>query len=491
MSRGTTNIWGGKGVKPLTIEPPRAFASVLQSVGARPRPTFTNVDTPSRERDASTLVADIQSGIVGTPHHFFGRALHHGSLPFLHYRQSIITVSPALLILLGISSLLAVTSFESLSIAFGYVAALLFLYAIHVTGHVVMGRLFASESDSLIISILGATDPGLAFRERPIFHVPEIFETQDGVYLHGAPPEVLQESAKQLKEQVENSRIAGQSPSEMLLATSRDFAREFSHIIRAPMRSVGASIASLCALLLFRSLALEEVFRDAPFLLMGMWFVAALLVVSPFLPPHRLGGAFPIRLKTFAYPLLVFSLIFLVTPLESQQVLIADFIDSSVLFAFAVLVVGRKLWWTHLVTIAKLAQQTSIASATIPIESLVTLGYGERLLSAQQKCLQSEQEFFPVLLGNQLRGVVARADIMKAQRSHSRADSVGSLMIEGLTLCDAHLALEASFSPKLGMPFFVVDQGAIIGMVTTRSIRDALFLCLQEQIQHQEDEYDE
>ena len=491
MSRGTTNILGGKGIKPLTIEPPRAFATVLKSVGARPRPTLTFEDAPSPEQASSTLVSDIQSGIVGTPHHFFGRALHHGSLPFLHYRQSIITVSPALLVLFGISSLLAVTKFETLGVAFGYVAALLFLYAVHVAGHVVVGRLFGSESDSLIISVLGATDPGLAFRERPIFHVPEVFETKDGVYLHGASPEVLHESAKQLREQVESSRLAGRSPSEMLLATSREFAREFSRIIRAPMRSVGASIGSLVALLLFRFLTLEEVFRDAPYLVTGMWFVASMLVVTPFLPPHKLGGAFSVQLKAFAYPLLIFSFIFIVMPLESQQVLMTDFLDSSVLLVFALLVVGRKLWWQHLVTMAKLAQQTSVASATIPIESLVTMECGERIFSAQQKCLQSEQEFFPVLSGNQLRGVLARADLMKAQRSHSASESVGSLIIEDLALCDAHLALEACFSPKLGVPFFVVDQGFVVGMVTTRSVRDALFLSLQEHIQHQESNYDE
>lgn len=491
MSRGTTNIFGEKGVKAVTIEPPRAFATVLQSVGARPQPTLTFEEASSREQTSTSLVTDIQSGIVGTPHHFFGRALHHGSLPFLHYRHSIITVSPALLIILGISSLLAVTKFESLGIAFGYVAALLFLYAVHVVGHVVVGRLFGSESDSLIISVLGATDPGLTFRERPVFHVPEVFETKDGVYLHGASPEVLQESAKQLREQVESSRLAGRSPSDMLLATSREFAREFSHILRAPMRSVGASIGSLTALLLLRSLTLEEVFRDAPSLVNGMWFIASMLVVTPFLPPHKLGGTFAIQVRAFAYPLLIFSCIFIVMPLESQQVVMIDFVDSSILLAFALLVVGRKLWWQHLVTIAKLAQQTSVASATIPIENLVTMEYGERLFSAQQKCLQSEQEFFPVLSGNQLRGVLARADLMKAQRSHSASESVGSLIVEDLSLCDAHLALEACFSPKLGVPFFVVDQGFVVGMVTRRSVRDALFLSLQEQIQQQESNYDE
>ncbi|MGA1190998.1 MAG: hypothetical protein ACO3XO_01815 [Bdellovibrionota bacterium] len=491
MSRGTTNVFAEKGVKPLTIEPPRAFATVLQSVGARPTQTLAIGDTPSREQASSTLVSDIQSGIVGTPHHFFGRALHHGSLPFLHYRHSLITVSPALIILIGISSLLAVTNFESLSVAFGFVAALLSLYAMHVVGHIFAGRFVGSESDSLIISILGVTDPGLAFRERPIFHVPEVFETQDGVYLHGASPKVLQESAKQLREQVESSRLAGRSPSEMLLATSQEFAREFSHIIRAPMRSIGASIGSLVSLLLLRSLELEKVFSDAPFLLTGMLFVAAMLVVTPFLPPHRLGGAFPIQLKSFAYPLLVFSFIFLIMPWESQQALIIDFVDSSILLIFAILVIGRKLWWTHLVTIAKLAQQTSVASATIPIETLVTIGYGESLRSAQQKCLQSEQEFFPVLSGNQLRGVISRADIMKSQRPDFDREQMGSLIVHGLSLCDAHLALEACFSPKLEMPFFVVDQESVVGMVTTRSLRDALFLSLQEQIQHQESDFDE
>ena len=506
MSRTSTTL-GQKRVETLRIEPPRAFVSLLQAMNAKPsRMLFTLPDTDSEDTktepsdtepseteaiSADKPFADIQSDVTGETHHFFGRALHHGSLAFLHHANVVLTVSPCLLAALGILSVFSAIRFESISISFSYIGLVILLYAAQVLGHIVAGRFARSEAESLVISLLGVTDPGLIIRERPIFHVPEIFETSDGVYLHGDSPEILQESARQLRQQVEESRSKGSSPSETLIATSEEFAREFSVILRAPIRVIGASLMSLLCVGFLHYSALPQHFAEDFLLTQILWFIAAMLVVAPFLPPHRIGGVLPFGIRAFIFPIGVFCTLFVMLPTASQIMIFEDLPPFSILLIFGLLIVARKLWWTHLTTLSKLSQQTPISNAAIPIENLVVFHHGETISSAQRKCVHTDQEYFPVLSQNQLKGMISRKDLMRTQHAYTSSESLATLLDDTLSLVDSHMSLEAFFSPKLCAPFFAVEDGAIAGMVTPRSARDALFLSLQDQIQDQHGEFEE
>ncbi|MCB0328604.1 MAG: hypothetical protein KDD70_03040 [Bdellovibrionales bacterium] len=530
MARGGTNI---NRIRPIRIEPPKTFAPVLS------KPVLGKIlespsAAPSRERHPSNRSAlsdsskesDSPRGTVSPretvtspdrgafagfelPHSFYGRSLHQGTLPFINVNGVHITFSPMLLMLFGVVSLCSALWISE----FPYTAipplALLVIILLQLAFHLLLGWWTGSPAESLILSVTGVVDPGLIFRERSILPRERIYETEDGTYLKRLDEESY-ETADLSNEELRALRASAtkNSPFSAIdqcktgnqseindqseidppeLGQIGDVSKEIRYMLRAPLRLLGGSIGALLFISLASSAAISPLINREPHLADFIWWYAALLVVAPFLPPHRMNAHFKQQLTSSLYPLAFFVLLPVLFPASFASDAVANLIQPEAVFVFIVIAIARKVWWARVVALARTVQELSIEGAMIPIENLTVFSHGDSVASAQRKALQVPQDVFPVISGNRLIGLLDRSVLIRSSRSPSSNSFVPELAEHQVSLCDLHMNLEVCFSPRTQLPLFVIDDGEVVGMVTADSVRDALQLRLQEKYADEED----
>lgn len=108
-----------------------------------------------------------------------------------------------------------------------------------------------------------------------------------------------------------------------------------------------------------------------------------------------------------------------------------------------------------------------------------TLQSGQTLEGASKTLLESSQQDFPVVLGDQVLGVLTRDALIRGLASEGPTAYVSGHMIRNFKSAEPTTPLQTaleSFSQGDGSPILVIDDGNLIGMVTRENFGEFLML---------------
>lgn len=113
------------------------------------------------------------------------------------------------------------------------------------------------------------------------------------------------------------------------------------------------------------------------------------------------------------------------------------------------------------------------------ITMFVTLESGSTLDQAATMLLETNQHDFPVMLGDEIHGVLARADLVRALAADGPTGYVaGAMQREYRTLAPSE-PLEKAFenlSSGDRSPILVMDEGKLLGMITLENLSEFLMI---------------
>ncbi|MCI5065142.1 hypothetical protein MRY87_05425 [bacterium] len=418
---------------------------------------------------------------------FLGISLHQGTMNFLSLNGVYITFSPALLLWIGGYAVAATLLLPDIWLAAALVGCLLLVLLAQIAGHMIAGALFRSRPPSLVLSLTGVVDPSLVFRS---FGEDDDLDT---VKFNTVKFDTVKSDAAKHRSQEEEATEALVTE----ISSRMQAHRERRSLNRAPLRTVGASLATLFVVYLLASVfpplaqayispndlstldSLRSLFNAL------LWY-SAVLFVAPFCPPHDLGASFRDHVVQGTVPIFLTTLLFSLLTGAGELSLGGEVFHPVAIGGYLLLTVCRSLWWRRVAFVGSCAQEVPLREAVIPFENMVTLSRGDSIEKAQVRAIQSCQDFFPVLNNSTLLGYVDRITLMRSGailRDEISSELVTALMESRFLLCSEENALEFCLDPRTALPLFVYEKSdsteedgplSIVGAVTSESLRDAL-----------------
>lgn len=115
-----------------------------------------------------------------------------------------------------------------------------------------------------------------------------------------------------------------------------------------------------------------------------------------------------------------------------------------------------------------------------------TLNTGDNLEFASQKLLAGAQQDFPVVLGEEVHGLLTRSDIVRGLAQQGPSAYVAGLMQRNVERVEADAPLEPIYdklaaNPKV--PLLVFDEDRLVGLVTVENLSE--FLMIRQATQRQ------
>ena len=108
-----------------------------------------------------------------------------------------------------------------------------------------------------------------------------------------------------------------------------------------------------------------------------------------------------------------------------------------------------------------------------------TLQSGQTLEGASKMLLESSQQDFPVVLGDQVLGILTRDALIRGLASEGPSGYVSGHMIRNYKSAEPTTPLQnalESFSQGYGTPILVMEEGNLLGMVTRENFGEFLML---------------
>lgn len=124
------------------------------------------------------------------------------------------------------------------------------------------------------------------------------------------------------------------------------------------------------------------------------------------------------------------------------------------------------------------AEGFTVSDVMTDLQQLVTFTHGATISESLRLALKSLQQFFPVMLGRQVLGVVSRDDLMEAATSEDE-NYVSSIMDRRVPsiACDEPLAeLVARFEMEGDVPLIALRGDEFVGMLTKDKLMEFLLV---------------